>query len=61
MKGPIDDQKAILKLANIVSLYANDVDRGEALLERRAEVMEIYSRYELGLKPEDHTEITLST
>lgn len=38
---PLHEQDAILKLANIVSTGANDVDRGEALFRKRDKVIAI--------------------
>jgi hypothetical protein len=40
----LDGQEAALKLANLLSVYTNDADRGEALVKRRIEVMNILAR-----------------
>lgn len=44
MLEPMTDQEAALKLANILSIHDNDASRGEVLVEKRIEVMNILSR-----------------
>lgn len=44
MLTPLDEQEAALKLANLLSVHGNDASRGEALVEKRIEVMSILAR-----------------